>query len=122
MTIPDEELYEEVTEPWFFEQSPISQTRKETIIEAAKIRFREASLTKGIGNQSFYSFACSLAAAGCDEYEIRQILMSEAHNARSPRERLREIPNIMKSLRNRNYIKPTYAVFDGHSDNGLRNA
>jgi hypothetical protein len=54
---------------------------------------------QGEGDHGFFTLGLKLAGAGCDPSEIASILKEEAPNARSPNERLTQIPSILQSLR-----------------------
>ncbi len=57
----------------------------------------------GEGNHEFFRLGLKLAGAGCDHSEIMSILKEQARYARSPDERLNQVPSILKSLQT--YIK-----------------
>jgi hypothetical protein len=52
----------------------------------------------GKGNDAFYALALELARLGMTTNEVEQILLQEAHCARSPAERKNQIPSIIRSL------------------------
>ena len=73
-----------------------SLSRDQDRIDRAVADFRNAA--PGTGHNEFWRLGCRLKAAGCSYIEVNDILITEAHKARSPRERLREIPRAIKKL------------------------
>ena len=61
--------------------------------------WRTSKSQKGTGNGMFFDLAFSLKTAGMAIPEIESTLHLEAQYARSPQERLAQIPSIMNSLR-----------------------
>jgi hypothetical protein len=69
----------------------------EATIRAAKDIFRLA--TSGEGNAGFFKLAVALKRAGMSSNELRNALLLEAANARSPVQRKAQISSVMTSLR-----------------------
>jgi hypothetical protein len=60
---------------------------------------RTSKSQRGAGNGMFFDLAFSLKTAGMAIPEIESTLHAEAQYARSPQERLAQIPTILNSLR-----------------------
>ena len=59
----------------------------------------------GKGNDAFYALALELARLGMTANEVEQILLQEAHCARSPAERKNQIPSIIRSLAKKRRVR-----------------
>ena len=71
----------------------------EKIVQSAISTWRTSPSYPGGGNVMFFDLAFSLKRAGMAFPEIESTLRSEAQYARTPNERLAQIPSIMASLR-----------------------
>jgi hypothetical protein len=71
----------------------------EKIVQSAISTWRTSPSYPGRGNVMFFDLAFSLKRAGMAFPEIESTLRSEAQYARTPNERLAQIPSIMASLR-----------------------
>jgi len=95
---PDDSIYVpgsfETTSP-----APRGQGRgpDQARVEAAIAEWR--TTPKGEGDSAFFKLAVELKKAGMGDGEIEATLSDEARHARSPGERQRQIPSIMRSLR-----------------------
>jgi hypothetical protein len=81
------------------ENAPISLAKmppQDEEVMTAIAAWREA--IPGSGHYAFFKFACALKRAEMSLNEIACLLSSEAKNARSPRDRRAEIPNILEKL------------------------
>jgi len=86
---PEPEFREEFTSS----AGPIQEARVQNAIQD----WRQCG--PGEGNPGFWGLSTRLAAAGCTEGNVQEILLEEAHYARSPEERLKDIPRILRQLR-----------------------
>jgi hypothetical protein len=83
---PEPEFREEFT-------SPIQEARVQHAIQDWH------RCAPGEGNSGIWRLSTRVAAAGCSEGKVQEILLEEAHYARSPEERLKDIPRILRQLR-----------------------
>jgi hypothetical protein len=72
-------------------------------VDRAIEEWRVADHTRHEDNHNFFILALKLTSAGCDEPTIRQNLTEEAQSANTPEDRIKQIPSIFSSLRNRQY-------------------
>lgn len=79
-------------------------------VQAAIQRWHAESQIPGNGNAAFYRLACSLAGAGCDAFEIGEILKQEVVHARYAEERRKDISRIVNDLIRRGYIRTSDAA------------
>jgi hypothetical protein len=63
--------------------------------------WREVGTLPGNGNDGFLRFGSGLAKAGLAGREIERILKEEGRYAHTPKDRLRNIPHVIRSLRRR---------------------
>jgi hypothetical protein len=83
----------ETIEPYF--QSPGVD---EVLVQSAIQTWRSSKGQLGRGNEMFFDLALTLKRAGMSFQEIERTLHSEAQNGTTPKERLAQIPSIMRSL------------------------
>lgn len=65
---------------------------------AARAAFQAERMTKGKGNQALFTLGKELALSGLTPSDVQAELLSEAAHMRSPSDRLRQVPGIMKWL------------------------
>lgn len=73
-------------------------------LDAVLRQWREAGVAPGNGNDEFFRLGLGLAKAGLSEHEIECKLKAEAHHAHTPKDRLRNIPHVMRGIRSRRRI------------------
>lgn len=84
------------------------QRRKDAAIAKALEAWRK--IPAGGGNVGFLKFAASLRRAGCDDGEIRALLLGHyAESGSKARDRLKQIPSILKSLGRRDSSRQAVA-------------
>ena len=88
LKIPEYEL----TDAPAVQPTPIDQWK----VDAAKAIWRSAA--PGQGHREFFMLGVRLRGLGMESWQIKTTLQEEVQFARSPDERKREIPDIMKSL------------------------
>jgi hypothetical protein len=69
------------------------------LIESATEIWRGSKDQPGRGDEMFFNLALALRRAGLNHWEVESTLRSEAEYGRSPKERLRQIPSVLVSLR-----------------------
>jgi hypothetical protein len=69
------------------------------MVEEATENWRQSSAHEHEGNHRFFEYAVQLRAAGMNSIELEAKLYEEVSYATSPEERRRQIPWIMKSVR-----------------------
>jgi hypothetical protein len=81
---------------------PSNDQRKvnQAMVDKAIEKWRQSIHHPGKGNEMFFNLALDLLTAEMNDFDIEQTLRSEAHNGRSPNERLAQIPTIIASLKN----------------------
>ena len=73
------------------------EQNKEGRIEKAIYKWRNET-PKGSGRRKFFGLCQTLINAGLDKFEIEKILLRETNYARSPQERLEEIPALIENI------------------------
>jgi hypothetical protein len=100
-------------EPWLrntvipFRQPPpevhaVPTKRNQARVEEATENWRQSSAHEHVGNGRFFQYAVQLRAAGMDFFGLEAKLYEEVSYAGSPEERRKQIPSILKSLRQSN--------------------
>ena len=69
-------------------------------VENAIQQWRAEGCSPGRGNAEFFKLATRLANAGLAELDVNQILVEQAYFAHTPKDRIRDVPRILKQLRN----------------------
>jgi hypothetical protein len=67
-------------------------------VENAIQEWHTEGCSPGRGNAEFFKLA-KLANAGLAEFEVGQILVEQAHFAHTPKDRIKDIPRILRQLR-----------------------
>jgi hypothetical protein len=73
--------------------------RNEEAVQIAISEWRQSPQFPNEGNDRFFRLGLGLRAAGMTDSELQATLYEEAYYGRSPEERRRQIPSIMRSLR-----------------------
>lgn len=76
-----------------------TNTLKSVSFEEAINRWHTEGMKRGKGNEEFMRLGRNLAIAGFPLDEVEWTLIQEAQDANSPKQRQRDIPWIMKTLR-----------------------
>ena len=79
---------------------PTGSSDQEKIDEAIR-QWRDVGCAPGNGNHEFYRLGLRLASSGLPEYEIERTLAEQSQFAHTPKDRRRNIPYVMKRLRQR---------------------
>ena len=88
---------------------PTGSSDREKVDEAIR-QWRDVGCAPGNGNHEFFRLGSRLAYAGLPEYEIQGTLAEQCQYAHSPKDRRRNIPYVMKSLRRQRVVMPSVAT------------
>ena len=80
---------------WPSHGSEVDEARVEKAIE----EWRQVARTAHKDNDNFFLLGVKLKGAGCDAFCIRETLNQEAFYANTPKDRIRQIPSILNSLK-----------------------
>lgn len=90
-----EEEYQDVGDCGGDDEDPLPATGNTgPLLTAALTRWHRAG--HGQGHRAFFRLACDLRRSGIGRQGARHHLLAEARKARSPQERSREVPNLLK--------------------------
>jgi hypothetical protein len=87
--------FEPVAEPSISPTGTVDERRVENAIQ----QWHTEGCLPGCGNAEFFKLANRLANAGLAEFELGQILVEQAHFAHTSKDRIKDIPRILKQLR-----------------------
>jgi hypothetical protein len=92
-----DEAYQDVGDCGGEDEDPLPATGNTgPLLTAALTRWRRAG--HGQGHGAFFRLACDLRRSGMERQGARHHLLAEARKARSPQERSREVPNLLKHI------------------------
>lgn len=101
-------------EPSNLYEFTLNTSTRQTNIDQARAKWIESTFIPGTGHNAFFVLAGSLAAAGCDEHDVRCILHEEARRARNQAQRKNEIEENIRSLMRKGAFYKSYHKNTGY--------